>query len=128
MPLPALATRLFAGFAVLLLAAGLAASREAPGAEKPSALPAADVLTTAEYLEMPEIFQITLVSGSMAMLKHLGPRSDVEKNCACFARWGAHEDVVALVSLHVQRNPAALDAAFADTLLEAMTERCRPAD
>jgi hypothetical protein len=104
---------------------------EAPPAEMPSELPAAPPapdmtpLTTQAYLEMPEIFRISVVSGSIAMLMRLAHGADIEKHCECYARWTASEDVVALVSLHVQRNPAALDAPFADTLLEALAERCR---
>jgi hypothetical protein len=100
---------------------------EAPTAETPAAPPAPDAapLTTQAYLEMPEIFRISVVSGSIAMLMRLAHGADIEKHCECYARWTASEDVVALVSLHIQRNPAALDAPFADTLLEALAERCR---
>jgi hypothetical protein len=96
-------------------------------AETPAAPPAPDAapLTTEAYLEMPEIFRISVVSGSIAMLLRLKHGADIEKHCECYARWTASEDVVALVSLHVQRNPAALEAPFADTLLAALAERCR---
>jgi hypothetical protein len=140
MPLSALAIRLACGAAALVgvgAAALLAAAAvvplrydpaAAPAAAQTAPVPEAALLTTADYLEMPEIFQITLVSGSVAMLLHLGHASGREGDCECFTRWSVSEDVVSLVSLHVQRNPQALAAPFADTLLETLAERCAAPD
>jgi hypothetical protein len=123
MPLTDLVAKIVDGAAAVLVA-GLPA-----GAEAHATAPAQPaVLSTADYLEMPEIFQITVVSGSIAVLQRFGTGNSDKSNCDCLARWSVSEDVVAVVALHVQRHPDVLDTPFADTLVAALSDRCRAPD
>jgi hypothetical protein len=81
----------------------------------------AEHLSTRDYLDLPEIFQVSVVTGSLAVLEHY---ACALPECACFARWTAAGDVVAIVSDHARTRPETLDAPFASTLVRALTERC----
>ena len=85
---------------------------------------AASRLSTQDYLQMPELFQGSVVLGAMAILPRWAAEIGDEAARACYARWTSPEDVVALVSLHARRTPGAQSAEFADTLIAALRERC----
>jgi hypothetical protein len=88
-------------------------------------LPASPMnLATADFLEQPELFQLSVVSGAMAMLLHLSEGSARE----CYAHWSAPEDVVALLAARAASDDAALAEPFPATLLAALDARCRAAD
>jgi hypothetical protein len=78
-------------------------------------------LSTRDYLDMPEIFQVSLITGSLAMLRHFSCEID---GCECFSRWTEPDDVVAIVSDHVRRRPDSLAEPFGGTLLAALSDRC----
>lgn len=108
------------GALLALLALVLATSGGAPNVAR-AAVPG---LTTADYLELPEIFQVSVVSGSLAILTRWAVESGDAAAGDCYGRWASAEDVAALVVAHARRTPGAVEAPFADTLIAALTARC----
>jgi hypothetical protein len=102
---------------LIVAAAAVAASALSPVGEDGQ-------LKTREYLDLPEIFQESVIAGSMSVLRHFAAGSD---DFECFAQWSAAGDVVAIVSTYAQTHPDSLDHAFARTLLDALLQRCQPA-
>jgi hypothetical protein len=95
-----------------------------PGGSAGLATAAVPALSTADYLELPEIFQVSVVSGSMAILtRWAAERGDAAAD-DCYRRWTSAEDVAALVVSHARRTPGAVEAPFADTLIAALMARC----
>lgn len=81
-------------------------------------------LSTAEFLELPELFQLSVVTGSLAMLEHWAEAEIDAGGEACHRRWTVPEDVAALVAIHVRREPASAERPFAETLMAALAARC----
>jgi hypothetical protein len=81
-------------------------------------------MSTADFLDLPELFQLSVVAGSLAVLERWADVAADSGAGACYKRWTAPEDVAAIVSLHVRRDPGSAELPFAETLMRALAERC----
>lgn len=81
-------------------------------------------LTTEDYLEQPELFQVATLAGALAILRQLPELASSPEDFDCFGRWTVHEDVLAIVADHADRNPLARHEPFAVLLVTALRERC----